>query len=174
MKEFFEAIVLQLPPWAIWPVAIIGVLVFAVSTLRDMWKELLPSYRVYSREKRRLELLKLHYEVEAIRKEHQLPEPKGVGSSKSISRRKKSIGWISASMYGGLGGCVMNSIRLFRVFWEMPELGSGAYILGLLIGFVTLFTISAVITAVTEPRSKSDAFVRGLAVGAVVVALSSA
>jgi hypothetical protein len=50
-------------------------MLLAWPVLSEIWTGVLPSYRRYTREKRRLDLLKTYYEIEAIIKEHELSEP---------------------------------------------------------------------------------------------------
>ena len=74
MDKLFEALMPRLPPWLIPPGAIVVLLILAWPVLSEIWIVVIPSYRRYAREKRRLELLKLYYEIEAIKKTNQLSE----------------------------------------------------------------------------------------------------
>jgi hypothetical protein len=74
LEGILEALLPKAPSWLLVPGTIILLLLFAWPSLQEIWRGLIPSYRAYAREKRRLDLLKLYYEIEAIKKDHQLVE----------------------------------------------------------------------------------------------------
>ncbi len=62
----------SLPEWLLLPIIIVVLIVTLWPTIIQMVQELSSTSRAYAREKQRLELLKLRYEIEAIKKEKDL------------------------------------------------------------------------------------------------------
>ena len=65
MDGIFDKILPKLPAWMIVPIAIFWLFLLAWPVLKEIWFSVIPSYRAYTREQRRLELLKLYHEIEA-------------------------------------------------------------------------------------------------------------
>ena len=72
MPDWFNT----LPPQIYWPMLVLAGLSYYWPQIRVIWRDLLPMHRQHQRERTRLELLKLWYEVEAARKDAGVSETK--------------------------------------------------------------------------------------------------
>lgn len=145
MDKIFDLIVPQLPGWSIIPVAAILLLFIAWPTLQAMWREIVPSYRLYTREKMRLELLKLLYEVEVLKKDHQLgdmepllPQHFQLRTTKDASVRaqeKKYLSSSDATLFGAIGGYASGMVTiLVRVADVSLSMLTLQFLIGLFVG----------------------------------------
>jgi len=171
MDKLFDLIVPQLPGWSIIPAAAILLFFIAWPTLQAIWKETVPSYRLYTREKMRLELLKLLYEVEALKKDHQLGDmesllpqrfqERGTKDALTEAQHKKYLSWSKAMLFGAIGGSGANIaivlMRDYTFFSYMVPLE----LLGLLIAVIFYGLIGGVIAVFSKPLTPTDAVIRG-------------
>jgi len=72
LDKMLPGLLSPLPAWLVWCLFFVLILLKAWPTIREMFRDALPTYRSYTREKMRLELLKLIYEIEALKKSNQL------------------------------------------------------------------------------------------------------
>ena len=192
MDKLFEALMPQLPPWLIPPGAIIVLLILAWPVLSEIWSVAIPSYRRYAREKRRLELLKLYYEIEAIKKTHQLSELPSVSADNltqsarttrnavdEIARpQEKQVAAISNAqkfIFGCFGGAVILPISAAGLLEVLDVLrDSPVEVLVVLITPILFVAVlGGVIARITNPKTRGGAFVRGLLAPLLAVVLSS-
>ena len=198
MDKLFEALMPRLPPWLIPPGAIVVLLILAWPVLSEIWIVVIPSYRRYAREKRRLELLKLYYEIEAIKKTNQLSELPLVSADNltqsarttrnvvdEITRpQEKQVAAISNAqkfIFGCFGGAVILPISAAVAFAATATPGGrSAYCCGRcclrrlsslssLPPFFPLYYLGGVIARITIPKTRGGAFVRGLLVPLLAV-----
>ena len=185
MEKLFESLQPGLPPWLVPPGAIILLFLIAWPALREIWTGVIPSYRKYAREKRRLELLKLYYEVEAIKKDHQLSELPPIASdtltalvqtARNVSDASarpydKELATISRPrkfLFGALGGAAV------FLFGALPDFYVGMFglvgvdvvelvvLTGLISRGVVLILVGGVTALATNPKTPADAFIRGM------------
>ena len=198
MDQLVESLLPRLPAWLIPPGTVVLLLLLIWPVLREIWTEVIPSYRKYAREKRRLELLKLYYEVEAITKDHELSKslpilsdalsalvradvPEAVtfqhGKESAVSISRRQAFWM-----GSLGGLVVFTISAILSIDNYIRLWKGELIVTS-IKFVVIFTIikvmiMALIGGVSAWLSNSkrplEAFVSGTIVPLLLALLLSA
>jgi hypothetical protein len=196
MEKIFESLLPGLPPWLVPPGAIMLLFLIAWPALREIWTGVIPSYRRYAREKRRLELLKLYYEVEAIKKDHQLSELLPISSEtltaivqttrhaadESVRPLEKELVALShwrKFLFGALGGVTISlfGTLLSRDYFFLPtELNFDIVFVLLSITLSKLIFMSLVggVTALaTKPKTPPDAFIRGMVVALLILLLLS-
>ena len=76
METIVETVVAILPLWALWPIVVVIGLLMLWERARILWRDVVPYEREQKRTREALELLKLWYEIEALRKANDL-ESKG-------------------------------------------------------------------------------------------------
>lgn len=129
-----------LPPLLRWPLVALSIFATAWPSFREISLSAIPWRRRYEQQKMKLELLKLSYEIEALKKDHHLealpyeseiatalkPEYGAVAAFRPLSR-------LSTLASGGLGGALVNVLRITyaalheNVSWAVnvrPFLGS--------------------------------------------------
>ena len=180
MDKLFDAIVPSLPAWSVIPVAVILLFVLGWPAFHAMWKEIVPSYRLYAREKMRLELLKLLYEVEVLKKEHDLRDMESALPLKfrRVARRDTAnasaidkqgyLPSLEAAGFGMIGGSIVGLanifIRLSADFqFFLSEHVSPLFWIGFAVGFGSFMIMGAVGGYLTRPRTRVDAMLRGAA-----------
>lgn len=194
MEKIFEALLPGLPPWLVPPGAIMLLFLIAWPALREIWTGVIPSYRRYAREKRRLELLKLYYEVEAIKKDHQLSELLPVSSEtltaivqttphvtdESARPHEKELITLSRwqkFLFGALGGATIHLVGHLLSpdrFFTIMQLDFDVALLSIVLSkFIFLSLVGGVTALVTKPKAPSDAFIRGMVVPLLISLLLS-
>jgi hypothetical protein len=161
------------------PMLIVAVIVFAWPALRQIWQDTIPSHRAYSREKMRLELLKLLCEVEAIKQQHSLPDlqdqlplelrqkrslPEVISKPASI---RKPIPKSERLLFGCMGGLAVALFETVESLFLLQNL-SLAFILHVIVRGIVLSLIGATVSVLFHSTSRSYAFVLGAAGSAVV------
>jgi hypothetical protein len=182
LENLLEALLPKAPPWLLVPGAVILIFLLAWPSLHEIWTILIPSYRVYAREKRRLDLLKLYYELEAIKKDHQLVEVPPAQSEAlnalllAIDRRPPKVEVIGISssqklLFGAFGGALMSLISVLPLLESGPDLTllTGGAIIGLVLRMAIMSGLGAVTAWMTKCKSSSDAIIRGAAIPLLIV-----
>lgn len=201
MDKLFEALMPRLPPWLIPPGAIVVLLILAWPVLSEIWIVVIPSYRRYAREKRRLELLKLYYEIEAIKKTNQLSELPLVSADNltqsarttrnvvdEITRpQEKQVAAISNAqkfIFGCFGGAVILPIsaavalatatpQQAVVLMDVLNMSDVKLLVSLITSILFGAVLGGVIARITNPKTRGGAFVRGLLVSLLAVLVFS-
>jgi hypothetical protein len=197
VEKIFESLLPGLPPWLVPPGAIMLLFLIAWPALREIWTGVIPSYRRYAREKRRLELLKLYYEVEAIKKDHQLSEllpvssetltatvqtTRHVADETAARVHEKELVTLSRwrkFLFGALGGGTISLIGTLLsrdYFFITTQLDFDlAFILlpAMLSKLIFLSLVGGVTVLATKPKTPPDAFIRGMAVPLLILLLLS-
>ena len=164
MDKLFDVLMPRLPPGAIIPAAVFLIVIFAWSQLRGVWEDLLPSYRAYSRQKRQLALLKLRYEIEALKKTNNLeelavephPSKEVLPSEYRPSTPRLRVGWATFN-FGALGGVLVTSL----IFLFGSSLGADDF--KILAPFLLISaTLGGVAATLFSIRSKMLAFSTGV------------
>jgi hypothetical protein len=184
LEKFLDLILPKTPPWLIVPVAIIVLFLFAWPTLRDIFTESLPSYRKYAREKQRLELLKLYYETEGIRKDHQLDEAVPTGSDDLMSLIRRPVLQVATDKSGGnqdglpsarrfafgcIGGFAVFFISVLNLSVTIEDASSG-FFLGLALKGILLALLGGGFAWLSNARTPASAIVFG-AIAPFVISL---
>jgi hypothetical protein len=136
VDQLVESLLPRLPAWLIPPGTVVFFLLLIWPVLREIRMGVIPSYRKCAREKRRLELLKLYYEVEAIKKDHELSESLPISSgalsalvradvSEAATFRHGKESVVSISRWQAFG---MGSLGGFVVFTISTVLSTANYI----------------------------------------------
>ena len=191
MEKIFESLLPGLPPWLVPPGAIMLLFLIAWPALREIWTGVIPSYRRYARERRRLELLKLYYEVEAIKKDHQLSELLPVSSEtltaivqttrnvpdESARSHEKELITLSRwrkFLFGALGGATISLFGtvLSQYFFILVQIDF-LLLSAMLSKFIFLTLVGGVTALATKPKTPPDAFIRGMAVPLLILLLLS-
>ena len=175
MDEFFKALALTLPTWATSPVAAFVLFLFIWPRIKQIWYDVMPSHRAYQREKMRLELLKLDYEIAAIKKKNGLPTlrlPAAAKEHKKSRQKKATLSLIGGLIFGALGGMCVVFLR-FASITGAAEFSNGKFLLGAIVGAVSLVMVSALASWASEPKTRLDAAIRGFAIAALIAVLSS-
>jgi hypothetical protein len=190
-----DSLLLKLPPWLITPAAILALFLLAWPILREIWTEMIPSHRAYAREKRRLEVLKLYYEIQAIKKDHQLGDtpPPSLGQLEPFTRTPsdvdktdkldayeiKPINHISILRkfsYGSLGGVSVFFISLL-VTWpttlEIWERLTPIVLIALATRGLFLALIGGFTAWITNAKTEVDYVMRGALVPLLIALLLS-
>jgi hypothetical protein len=113
MGDVLQLLTKTLPPQLLAPVAAVLVTLLLWPTLRDVWQSTIPSHRTYTREKRRLELLKLTVEIEALRKQHGLETMGGASEEVyypvdvPIPKQSQQLSNHWRMLYGTVGGALV-------------------------------------------------------------------
>jgi hypothetical protein len=165
------------------PGAIILLFLVAWPALREIWTGVIPSYRRYGREKRRLELLKLYFEVEAIRKDHELSELQPIssdtlselihttrtgpnvsdGATRPYGKELTAISRSRQFAFGALGGVVvfLLSTLLTPGLYQIQFGGAltGPYLLGVVVRAMILIQVGGVAAWATNSKTPLDAFI---------------
>lgn len=187
LEKFLDLILPKTPPWLIVPLTIIVLLLFAWPTLRDIFTESLPSYRKYAREKQRLELLKLYYETEGIRKDHQLDEaaPAGSDDLMSLIRRpalqasmnkatsngdQGSLPNVRRFVFGCVGGFAVFFISTINLTVHIEDFSTIAFFLGLALRGILLTGLGGGFAWLGNARTPASAIIFG-AIAPFVVSL---
>ena len=181
MDKLFDALVPRLPTSLAIPAALVLILLLAWPNIRIIWQDIIPFYRSYSREKMRLELLKLRYEIEAIRKKNKLPDleqhAKGLASIRVIDRAHNFILptpiKLAAGAVGGLVISIANIVSsLSDLMDKFTNLGGSELIqlfLGFVVASVLVSLIGALAAMISKPTSMQQAFLIGAAAAALLV-----
>ena len=195
MDKLFELLQPGLPPWLVPPGAIMLLFLIAWPVLREIWTGVIPSYRRYAREKRRLELLKLYYEVEAIKKDHQLSELLPISSdtltaivqttrhvsdelARPLDKELVSLSRSRRFLFGALGGAAVflfGTLLSLQIFFSMEawSLQPVAVAAGTISRGIILTLVGAVTALATNPKTPRDAFIRGMVVPLLIMLLLS-
>ena len=176
MDKLFDLIVPQLPGWSIIPAAAILLFFIAWPTLQAIWKEIVPSYRLYTREKMRLELLKLLYEVETLKKEHQLGDMESLLPQRFQQREtkdaltpaehQKRLPSLEAILFGAVGGSAANMATILFRFVEdnlFLSMLTPMAVIGVLVGVILYGFLGGLIGVFSKPLTRTDAVLRGAA-----------
>jgi hypothetical protein len=192
MEKIFETLLPGLPPWLVPPGAIMLLFLIAWPALREIWTGVIPSYRRYAREKRRLELLKLYYEVEAIKKDHELSEllpissdtltaiiqtTRHVADETAARAHEKELITLSRwrkFLFGALGGATISLFGtvLSQYFFILVQIDF-VLLSAMLSKFIFLTLVGGVTALATKPKTPPDAFIRGMAVPLLILLLLS-
>jgi hypothetical protein len=180
MGKIIDVLLPQLPASLVIPTALVLILILMWSRLRQIWQDVLPSYRSYSQEKMRLEILKLRYEIEAIKKSHNLKTiepPKR--ELKTIQRRNLGNDTepvFNRVIYGALGGATISIIKLISVLSTIIANIQTATvyfmaptIIGAVVGAITLSLFGAMAAFISGSMSRRQAFLIGVAATALAV-----
>jgi hypothetical protein len=178
LDKLVETLLPAAPQWLIVPGTVILLVLLAWPVLSEIWTGVLPSYRRYAREKRRLELLKTYYEIEAIRKEHELGEPTPIAtdsfkaivqpsneSNGTVTARDDTHTRLSSWQRFGWGAVGSTGVFAATFFVQDPtylESLSLAGILGLLFRAIVLVFIGGLTAWLSRPNTITDAIVRGV------------
>jgi hypothetical protein len=116
---------LEKMPLPSWLIAFLAAVLLAISLwpkVHELLNDIFPSQREFRREKQKLELLKLMYEVETIKKQHDLGElasrlPQSLQSgeiareiqSVTASTKTKPISLVQRLLFGFLGSAVLQT-----------------------------------------------------------------
>lgn len=200
MDKVLESLLPTLPPGFVVPGAIILLFLIAWPALREIWTGVIPSYRRYAREKRRLELLKLYYEVEAIKTDHQLSELLPISSdtlralaqttrtglnasdgSQPYEKETTTLSGMRKFGFGALGGLVVSLLPfllgpgLYRLWTstEAPRLPITFVFFSLIVNGLFFALVGSVTAWATNSKTPGDALVRGMTVTLVLSLLSS-
>lgn len=182
-----DAILPTLPPFLIAPVSILLILIFMWPTLREIWHEVIPSYRLYSRERMRLELLKLAYEIEAIKKTngltndgpsvletlHKVTSHAVTAEAQTESQRQgpAQMPKLQAFGCGCLGGFAVVIFQLVTIDLSNILSNPSAFVFVAYLIRVVLLVLMGGLTAIfRNPKTPVEAFMFGL-IAPLLVAL---
>jgi hypothetical protein len=178
LDKLVEMLLPGTPRWLIVPGTVILLILLAWPVLSEIWTGVLPSYRRYTREKRRLELLKTYYEIEAIRKEHDLGEPTPIATDtfKAIVQPSnapngtvataRDDAHIPLSSRQRFGWGAVGSLGVFATTFFIQDFAdlsflNAAVFFGLLIRGIVLIFIGGLTAWLSSPNTIADAMVRG-------------
>ena len=193
VDALLKVLVPGLPAWLIVPAAIMVIIIIAWPGVRQIWQDIIPSYRLYAREKMRLELLKLMCEVEAIRKKNDLPDFQDLLPSPFHQRvqphktavepspARAPIKPLERWLLGGAGGFAvlvlaalyhaLNNQSFFHIL--SMALGDWAFALGVLTGIALYVLFGGFLAWILKPTSQSQAFLHGIAAGAILLLIAT-
>jgi hypothetical protein len=178
--KFAETLIGTLPVWLILAMALLIFCVYVWGKIRETVADFVPSHRRYIKEKRRLELLKLAYEVEAIKKQHGLT----VSDDATLNLTRLEAGdailtdppasteapltSLQMALYGYAGGGGISLVVLFaRLFSSSNSLDPIAW--GFLVGLVVRVIIFGVLGGLSafifKSRTKYQAVTIGMLAG---------
>src|SRR5712691_2724831 len=160
------------PPWSYWLAGLALVMVVAprVVQLRTSWLDFRLGRRELELEKGRLELLKLRYEIEAIRKTHNLPDLGSLPAAASGGSREAAASLLRGPV-SAAAPAEPETIRSPVVRWLLEHPAVGRPILLLLeLGFAT-FGLITVVAAVGVPFAVFKESVGGAVLAAMIYAL---
>jgi hypothetical protein len=164
MEQLFELLRPTLPSWMVAPAIIVLLFLFLWPTLRDIWMEVIPSHRTYTSEKRRLELLKLHLEVQALIKQHQLEGLATLAPPQTtpatLPDNVKVLPSRARFLFGGLGGLIAWIISLVFDF-PLSEHYSFALLVGFAVSGLVFFFVGGLAAFTMKARSHTDALLYG-------------
>ena len=147
--------------------------------IAEVIHDLQTSSRVYTLEKQRLELLKLRYEIEVIKKENELadlqehtilPEIELSSSENGTtleSAPRQRLGFLTRFSYGASGAVLPISPNLVLFDWQIITLEFDlAVFLGLMVRIVVFMTLGGIGSAFIAKNSESRllCFMVGLAI----------
>lgn len=189
MDKIWEILLPSIPPWLLWPIAVIALLLFLWPRLRAVWQDFVPSQRAYNRAKMALELQKLMYEIEALRRqqggrdiEQELPEQlRGTKEARDFLRdtfQRPAPARVEAVahgrferryvLFGGLGGLTVAVLPLISGGLGAVDWSNTALLLGFGVRALTLAVLGSVIVFMQRPGSPQLAFLVGAAPGLVM------
>ena len=161
MSELLELLAGSgLPPWLFWPLATGLTLWIALPRFFD----LLPERRMLSRERARLELTKLHFEIEGLKKQHGLenqtspfdrlaPREQDFALARQTATSERvPIGRWKRFLYGSLGGAAVGAFRILEGFLSAPEVASIGSVLGGVGGVAVVATAVGFLASVLRSR----------------------
>lgn len=189
MDKLWEALLPSIPAWMLWPIAVVGLVLFLWPRIQSILLDFVPSRRAYRRAKEALELQKLRYEIEAIKREHsiedlgdELPEPlrrdleaaepEAPPTPAEPSPQGGPSSRAKTAISGALGGLLVAVLPFAQGGLEGLFDASGAYAAGVLVGVlvraVLLMALGAVTVHVFRPSSLQQAFLLGAAPGLIL------
>jgi hypothetical protein len=154
-----EKVLPILPRWMAIPVILLTILLSLGPQLSKWVSSLTGRSRAYQRERERLSLLKLRYEIEALKKEKGLvdiPEPRLDFPGRSVEENgpAKALGFGRRFLYGALGTLVP---LLLRLSIELLQTGSGHLVdAGYMVGVLILALIGGLASAAFLRRATSS------------------
>jgi hypothetical protein len=154
-----EKILPILPRWMAIPIILLTIILSLGPQLSKMVSSLTGRSRTYKRERERLSLLKLRYEIEALKKEKGLidiaePLPNFPERSVEESGPGKELNFGSRFLYGALGTLVPSFLRLSITLLQ-PDL-SHLINAGYIVGILVLALIGGLASAVILRRATSS------------------
>jgi hypothetical protein len=175
MPKFTDALLGTLPSWLAWPVAALILLVLGWGKIRDFGSDIFPSQRLYAREKRKVELLKLIYEVEAIKKEHGLEDltsrlPAHMQTEALVqrteelsnSRRPDVLGWRRRFYFGCSGGIIVFILAIAFTNDTGVIFRDGAVFLGIALRGLLLSAMGGFFASFFRARTVGEAIMQGM------------
>jgi len=155
--------------------ASLAALLLAISvlpTIRELLKDAFPSQRQFRREKQKLELLKLMYEVEAIKKQHDLGElatrlPQSLQSGEiarqiqgvTVSTEKKPMSLPRRLLFGSFGSFVLWGVTVVYYVYDVRP--SSLYLTDVAL-FVVLTGLGGVASWLLRSRSAAWSLLHGM------------
>jgi hypothetical protein len=190
MDGIFDKILPKLPAWMIVPIAIFWLFLLAWPVLKEIWFSVIPSYRAYTREQRRLELLKLYYEIEAIKKEHalgdlsQIPQVLTKATSIDLAIQKHHspeaqlppsppLSPRAAFGFGAAGGGMIFVLSIVAVDAVTITEATSIALIAVGIRAALLAIIGGFTSWLARPKTPLDAFLRGTLAPAILSMLIS-
>jgi hypothetical protein len=171
MKEVFQALgSAGLPTWLFWTIMLAAGIWFALPRIR----EFLPWRRFYEKEKMRLELSKLFYEIEALKKTNELQDvasPYGhpiedVSEFEELRsqhvERTEPPNRLVQGLFGGLGAAVLSVLTMVQIGMAWNAEGIGGRVI--LTASAILIGAGAVSAAALRTGRPKTSFLVGLIV----------
>lgn len=125
MAEIAKALIPSLPPWVLWTTAGVAAALFIWSKIQPLITEVIPWRRLYARENLRLEVLKLRYEIEALKRQHGLALPDEGERQVTVTQMREPMKVLSPRsrfLWGMLGGVAVPMTQTFYVLATGPPL----------------------------------------------------
>ncbi len=182
MDDIWDPLLSDMPPWLLWPIAAIAAFFFLWPKLRAIWLDVVPSQRAYNRAKKALELEKLLYEIEALKKQHSLRDieadvPFGLRGSEHAKQflteassqaaensDKQAPSSVQRIMVGFVGGFVIGVLPLLSGGLDLSVFVDANFpvILGIIFRIGLFSAMGAVFSWLNRARTMQESFVYGM------------
>ncbi len=194
--EIWKTVSTDAPSWVLWPsLALLGI-IFIWPQVRNIAVDLIPRNRKFSNAKKALELQKLYFEVEALKKNHGLSESEALASGREIydvlfrTDRRDSLvqaaqppettaptvgvfGRRQRVMYGALGGVIAAFMPFLYDYSTVFAHMDLAVLLGMGIRIVLLGLVGGAISFALKSSDKFQAFAIGAAGASAIIGMIS-
>jgi hypothetical protein len=161
------------PAWGTAAAALAGayLVMLGLARLFEIWKSFRTRRAILEEEKLLAEIQKIRYEIEALRKNHGLPElalsSDAAGGAKGVSRSRHGLSLPELPSFSFTPAISLFAVRLRRPASGLPRV---FWSLKLLLATLVLFCVGMVLIVSLLPRPSADEVGPGLVLVAMVAA----